>query len=105
MGRRWRIACPRISKPWRVNTCCEDAARSAVSPVSELHVGSNFLTAVRISTEIKNPLDNVLQCSIHTYTPLSIKHFHGVLAGNGHECSLKPSIEKVSSLSGSAQTA
>ena len=30
------------------------------------------------------------------HNPLSVKHFHGVSAGNVHECSLKPRIGKAS---------
>jgi hypothetical protein len=37
-----------------------------------------------------------LQCWRCAHNPLSVKHFHGVLAGNVHERSLKSRIGKVS---------
>ena len=40
-------------------------------------------------------LDIRLQCRIHSCNPLRRKSFHGVLAGNVQECSLKLSIGKV----------
>jgi hypothetical protein len=36
---------------------------------------------------------------VYVHNPLSVKHFHGVLAGNVHEDSLKSHIGKVSSIS------
>ena len=44
----------------------------------------------------KAPLTIRRQCRIHVCKPLRIKRFHGVRAGNAHECSLKLSIGKAS---------
>src|SRR6266702_7353320 len=38
------------------------------------------------------PLTIPLPCRMCVSNPLSVKHFHGVSAGNAHGCSLKPSI-------------
>jgi hypothetical protein len=40
------------------------------------------------------PLSISLQCQMYVSNPLSLKSFHEALAGNVHECLLKPSIGK-----------
>jgi hypothetical protein len=52
-----------------------------------------YVGASQRRQEKDSPLLTIpLPCRMYVHNPLSVKHFHKVSAGNGHECSLKLSI-------------